>query len=66
MKDDRDGEIIHRDPDGRRYVLDENGNRRPPMQSEPVPCKSGFLTFDDSEGHCPLCGQLTCRGGCFR
>lgn len=43
MEDDRDGETVYVDPDGR-----------------------WFTVYDDSEGHCPLCGRLTCRGGCFK
>jgi hypothetical protein len=62
----RDGEIVHHDADGRAYVLDEAGNRRPPMRSQRIETASGFTVYDDSEGHCGLCGSLTCRGGCFK
>ena len=27
---------------------------------------SGFTTYDTSQGHCGLCGDLYCRGGCFK
>lgn len=59
-------EIVYTDMFGEKYVLDENGNRRPPMQSS-VNSKPGeFLTFDSSQGHCSLCGRLGCNGGCFK
>lgn len=61
-----DGEIVHHDENGTTYVLDEAGNRRPPMRSEATRSASGFLTHDDSRGHCGLCGRLDCRGGCFK
>jgi hypothetical protein len=66
MKDLRDGEIIHTDKDGKEYVLDENGNHRPPMKSRKISKPGEFTQFDDSEGHCSFCGRLTCRGGCFK
>ncbi len=62
----RGGQTIHHDRDGREYVLDADGNEQPPMQSA-VNSKPGeFLTFDDSRGHCGLCGRLGCHGGCFK
>jgi len=67
MKDPRDGENIHHDKNGDRYVLDENGNRRPPSRAEPISKPgSGWTDFDTSKGHCGLCGRLTCNGGCFK
>jgi hypothetical protein len=59
-------EEIHHDESGNRYVLDENGNRRPPMQAAETETHSGFTVYDSSQGHCGLCGRLDCRGGCFR
>jgi len=60
------GEIIHHDEFGTAYVLDEAGNRRPPMYSEKNSKPGEFTTYDDSQGHCGLCGRLTCRGSCFK
>ena len=61
------GEIIHRDEDGAEYVIDEAGNRRPPMKTSEVEISSsGFLSYDSSKGHCGLCGRLDCSGGCFK
>lgn len=25
-----------------------------------------FTAYDTSQGHCGLCGRLTCNGGCFK
>jgi hypothetical protein len=60
------GEIIHHDEYGKEYVLDEEGNRRPPMHTSNSTQSSGFTTYDSSEGHCGLCGSLTCNGRCFK
>jgi len=62
----RAGQTIHHDKDGEEYVLDEDGNRQPPMQSRVTSKPGEFLTYDDSEGHCTFCGRLTCRGECFK
>jgi len=62
----RYGEIVYHDEGGKPYVLDEAGNKRPPMHAEPIKSNSGFTTYDSSQGHCELCGSLTCRGGCFK
>ena len=62
----RSGQTIYHDENGEEYVLDEDGNRQVPMKSR-VESKPGeFLTYDDSKGHCALCGRLTCRGECFK
>ena len=62
-----DYKIYRFDENGKPYVLDEHGNKRPPIQSVKNPDDgSGFTTFDDSQGHCPLCGNISCRGGCFK
>lgn len=61
-----DEELIHYDQYGSRYVLDEAGNRRPPMQSELISKPGEFGVYDTSEGHCALCGSLSCNGGCFK
>lgn len=59
-------EIVHHDENGEPYVRDENGNKRPPMQSAKINDNSGFTTYDDSQGHCALCGSISCRGSCFK
>lgn len=59
--------IVNYDENGKPYVLDQNGDRRPPLQSAKEPDDgSGFTTYDTSQGHCGLCGDISCRGGCFR
>ncbi len=57
---------IYHDEWGTSYVLDERGNKIVPMQSSVISEPGKFLLFDDSQGHCALCGSLTCRGGCFK
>ncbi len=60
-------ERVYHDKDGNPYVLDEEGNKRPPMQGSKNPDDgSGFTTYDESQGHCGLCGSLSCNGRCFR
>lgn len=68
MAEKRAGQLIYRDRDGKEFVLDELGNRVPPMQSAPLPKTSpdDWTTYDTSQGHCGLCGSLTCNGGCFK
>lgn len=58
---------IYIDKDGKEYVLDELGNRVPPMQlTTPIRVESGWAEYDTSQGHCALCGRLTCRGYCVQ
>ena len=60
------GEHVYTDEGGKEYVLDENGNRRPPMQSgQWVASESGFHVYE-SPDHCGLCGRLDCRLQCFK
>ena len=59
-------EGIHYDKDGKAYALDELGNHIPLMQIEPTNYVDGWADYDTSQGHCGLCGSLTCRGGCFK
>lgn len=63
---DNDWNPKRRDEWGNEYTLDEQGNRRPPMQSEQTSKPGEFATYDDSRGHCGLCGRLDCNGGCFK
>lgn len=64
---DQGKERTYFDEFGKPYVLDEKGNRRPPMQVEPEPKElGGFTTFPTEQGHCALCGRLACNGSCFK
>lgn len=67
-KNIRNGQIIYHDECGKEYVLDECGNRMPPLQAAPLPKKnpSDWTVYDTSQGHCGLCGSLTCNNHCFR
>lgn len=62
---------VYTDKDGKEYVLDEVGNHVPPMQLSRASIinpetKDGWYIYDTSQGHCALCGSLTCRGYCFK
>ncbi len=61
-------EVIHFDEFGNAYTLDERNIRKPLMQLPEVSkdSDSDFRTYDTSEGHCGLCGRLSCNGGCFK
>lgn len=74
MKDPRDKKV-NMDEDGNEYLINNNGeyvtdefvNKIPPTQTSKVDkSSSGFRTYDTSQGHCALCGRLTCNGGCFK
>lgn len=65
-KEIRDNQIIHYDEFGREYVLDEAGNRMPPLQTNKTEDHSGFIVYDTTQGHCGLCGKLLCKGSCFK
>lgn len=65
---------VHTDENGKRWlldangavVLDERGQPVPAMYSLPASTASGWTVYDTTQGHCALCGRLTCRGECFR
>ena len=57
---------VYHDNYGKEYVLDEFGNKMPPLHTSRKEVNSGFTTYDTSEGHCGLCGSLTCNGRCFK
>ena len=65
---------VETDESGNEYLVDENGqpiydeqgNRIPPTKTSKSYRSSGFLVFDTSQGHCGLCGKLTCNGNCFK
>jgi hypothetical protein len=61
---EREGELVHLDEWASEYVLDEAGNRRPPMRARRL--HGDWVNYDTNQGHCGLCGSLTCRGGCFK
>ena len=49
-----------------KYLKDERGNNIPPQHSKVISKPNEFTIFDDSKGHCALCGSLTCSGRCFK
>lgn len=57
---------IYLDENGNEYVLDEVGNKIPPIKTQKKYTTSGFTFYDDSQGHCCFCGRLTCKGNCFK
>ncbi len=73
MEDGRDNRIKV-DEDGKRWLTDENGkllkdergNNIPPSTSRVVSNPGEFTIFDSSQGHCALCGSISCRGNCFK
>jgi hypothetical protein len=66
-KEIRNGQIIHYDEFGTEYVLDEAGNKMPPFITNKIENHvSGFTIYDTTQGHCGLCGKLTCKGQCFK
>lgn len=73
MEDGRDNRI-HTDEDGKQWLTDEDGkllrdergDKIPPMNAKSLGTSSGWEDYDTSQGHCGLCGRLTCRGGCFK
>jgi len=70
----RDGRDIHHttDEDGRHWATDSNGQpvysggQRVPGPARKTSKPGEFTTYDNSQGHCSLCGSLTCNGGCFK
>ena len=62
----RDGQTIYVDSHGDEYILDENGIKMPPLHTSRAETHSGFTRYDDSQGHCGLCGSLICKGNCFK
>jgi hypothetical protein len=73
MKDDRDNRI-YLDENGERWLTDESGNiltdefgnKIAPTQALKNSKDGEFTTFDMSQGHCGLCGSISCHGGCFK
>lgn len=55
------------DDNGNECVVDEKGKRYIPEQTTKVVGEaSGWLLYDESQGHCGLCGSLTCGRRCFK
>lgn len=48
-----------------RPVTDSNGNRIP-GRAQVLGVTSGWKDYDTSQGHCGLCGSLTCNGRCCK
>lgn len=73
MEDPRDNRV-HTDDNGDRWLTgengkllkDENGNNIPPNKARVIGTSSGWTDYDTSQGHCGLCGKLSCRGNCFK
>ena len=53
-----------------KIVTDGSGNRVPgpakPLGPPPSHPSQGYSFYDESRGHCGLCGRLTCNGRCFK
>lgn len=49
-------------------LYDASGNevKRLKEQSPITHTTSNFTTYDDSHGHCALCGSIRCNGSCFK
>lgn len=62
----RNGQKIYTDEFGKEYCLDELGNKIVPTYSKVDSAPGEFTTHDTSQGHCGLCGNIACNGGCFR
>lgn len=59
--------ILTTDHNGNKWLIDEDGNKFVPVQTNNVTSKEGeFTTYNTSQGHCGLCGSLTCNGHCFK
>ncbi len=59
--------IEHTDEDGKKWVVDEDGNKYIPEKTDIyTPSSSGWGEYDTSQGHCALCGRLACGGSCFK
>jgi len=62
---DENGKVWLKGEDG-KLLTDERGRNIPASQGRKINDSSGFTTYDTSQGHCALCGDLYCRGGCFK
>lgn len=65
---------VHTDQSGKSFLVDENGNflrdergqKIPPQHAKVLSKPGEFTYYDSSQGHCGLCGSLTCTGTCFK
>ncbi len=62
---DENGKTWLKGNDG-ELLKDDRGRNIPSSQAGKINDGSGFTTYDTSQGHCALCGDLYCRGGCFK
>ena len=62
---DENGDQWLTDKNG-RLLKDERGRDIPSRQSKKISKDGEFNIYDSSRGHCALCGDLYCRGGCFK
>jgi len=68
MEDSRDMRVFV-DENGKEHYMDKNGKFHydmPPLISKKISKLGEFTIYDSKQGHCGLCGSLTCRGGCFK
>jgi hypothetical protein len=48
-------------------VYDKDGKPQPRLKERILPePDNSFQVYDNSHGHCALCGRLSCNGLCFR
>jgi hypothetical protein len=62
----RHGQKVYVDEKGLEYCLDEMGNKIIPMNSKVIGESSGWKEYDSRQGHCGLCGRISCRGYCVQ
>ncbi len=59
------------DENGKTWLRGKDGELLKDEKGRQIPCsqatkKDGDYGYDTSQGHCGLCGDLYCRGGCFK
>lgn len=57
---DENGKYHYRDSDGKVHW------GIPAPKSRVISKPGEFTEYDSSQGHCGLCGSISCRGGCFK
>lgn len=65
---------LHHDENGKTWLKGDNGELLKDDKGRNIPSSKAskindgisFTTYDTSQGHCALCGDLYCRGGCFK
>jgi len=54
------------DNTGKRVEIDGVSHLLIPEQSTVVSKEGEFTMYDDTQGHCALCGRITCKQTCFK